>query len=88
MLCGSLDGSGVWREWLSPFAIHLKLLQHCFPPSPQTTTLTKSWGVGGGVRILLHSFFEFYLYLFFNTKKQKNKKKIKMNHNAKKKKKR
>ena len=35
MLCGSLDGRGVWVEWirvyvwLSPFAVHLKLSQHC-----------------------------------------------------------
>jgi len=35
VLCGSLDGRGVWGEWmhvyerLSPFAVHLKLLQHC-----------------------------------------------------------
>ena len=35
MLCGSLDGKGVWGErihvyrWLSPFAVHLKLSQHC-----------------------------------------------------------
>jgi len=35
MLCGSLDGRGVWGEWihvyvwLSPFAVHLKLLQRC-----------------------------------------------------------
>ena len=35
MLCGSLDGKGVWAErihvygWLSPFAVHLKLSQHC-----------------------------------------------------------
>ena len=34
MLCGSLDGMGVWGEWihvyiwLSPFAVHLKLSQH------------------------------------------------------------
>ena len=35
MLCGSLDRRGVWGEWihvyvwLSPFALHLKLSQHC-----------------------------------------------------------
>ena len=35
MLCGSLDGKGVQGEWmhvyirLSPFAVHLKLSQHC-----------------------------------------------------------
>ena len=35
MLCGILDGRGVWVEWirvyvwLSPFAVHLKLSQHC-----------------------------------------------------------
>ena len=35
MFCGSLDRRGVWGEWknvsvdLSPFAIHLKLSQHC-----------------------------------------------------------
>ena len=36
MLCGSLDGRGVWGrkgacvyEWLSPFAVHLKLSQCC-----------------------------------------------------------
>ena len=35
MLCGRLDGRGVWGRmdsvfvWLSPFAVHLKLLQHC-----------------------------------------------------------
>ena len=34
MLCGSLDGMGVWGEWihvyvwLTPFAAHLKLSQH------------------------------------------------------------
>ena len=34
VLCGSLDGRGVWGEWihayvgLSPFAIHPKLPQH------------------------------------------------------------
>ena len=34
VLCG-LDGRGVWREWthvyvwMSPFAAHLKLSQHC-----------------------------------------------------------
>ena len=34
MLCGSLDGRGVWEEWihvwLSPFTVHLKLSQHCY----------------------------------------------------------
>ena len=35
MLCGSLDGRGVWRKWihlyvwLCPFPVHLKPLQHC-----------------------------------------------------------
>ena len=33
MLCGSLDGRGIWGEWmhiwLRPFADHLKLSQHC-----------------------------------------------------------
>ena len=35
MLCGSLDGRGIGEEWihvylwLSPFTVHLKLLQHC-----------------------------------------------------------
>ena len=35
MLCGSLDGRGVWGEWihvcvwLSPFTLHLKLPQRC-----------------------------------------------------------
>ena len=35
MLCGSLDGRGVWGRmepvyiWLSPFAVNLKLSQHC-----------------------------------------------------------
>ena len=36
MLCGSLDGRGVWGEngsnvyiQLSPFAVHLKLSQQC-----------------------------------------------------------
>lgn len=35
MLRGSLDGRGVWGEWihvygwLSPFAVRLKLSQHC-----------------------------------------------------------
>ena len=36
MLCGSLDGKGVWGRmdtcihvWLNPFAVYLKLLQHC-----------------------------------------------------------
>ena len=35
MVCGSLDGKGVWGEWihvyvwLSPFAVHLKLSQYC-----------------------------------------------------------
>ena len=34
MLCGGLDGGGVWGErvhvyvWLSPYAAHLKLSQH------------------------------------------------------------
>ena len=34
MPCGSLDGRGVWGEWmhayvwLSPFAVHLRLSQH------------------------------------------------------------
>ena len=36
-VCGHLDGRGVWGEgthvyvyvWLSPFAVHLELLQHC-----------------------------------------------------------
>ena len=37
MLCGSLGRRGVWGRWihvhvwLSPFAIHLKLSQHCQP---------------------------------------------------------
>ena len=35
MLCGSLDGRGVWRKWIHlhvwicPFPVHLKPLQHC-----------------------------------------------------------
>ena len=35
MLCGSLNGRGVWGRmdtlhvWLSPFTVHLKLPQHC-----------------------------------------------------------
>ena len=36
MLCGSLDGRSVWGRmercvcvWMSPFAVHLKLSQHC-----------------------------------------------------------
>ena len=35
VLRGSLDGRGVWREWihvygwLSPFVAHLELSQHC-----------------------------------------------------------
>ena len=36
MLCGSLDGKGVWGRmdtriyiWLSPFAVYVKLSQHC-----------------------------------------------------------
>ena len=34
-LCGSLDGRGIWGEWihvyvrLSSFAVHLKLSQRC-----------------------------------------------------------
>ena len=35
MLCGSLDGRGVWGRmdvcvWLSPFAVHLKLSKHYY----------------------------------------------------------
>ena len=35
MICGSLNGRGVWgrmdtlHAWLSPFTVHLKLPQHC-----------------------------------------------------------
>ena len=35
MLCGSLEGRGVWGKmicvylWLGPFAVDLKLSQHC-----------------------------------------------------------
>ena len=73
MLCGSLDGRGVWREWihayvwLSAFALHLKLLQHCFFFFPFQTTTMAVFGEGWAW-ILLHSFFEFYLYLLLNTK--------------------
>ena len=41
MLGGSLDGKGVWAEWihvqawLSPFIVHLKPPQHCSSPTPQ-----------------------------------------------------
>ena len=41
MLCGSLDGresGGEWIQvhvWLSPFAVHLKLSQHCQWDIPQ-----------------------------------------------------
>lgn len=48
MLCGGLDGRGVWREWihmyvwLSPFALHRKLSQHCQPASLQYKNLKVS----------------------------------------------
>ena len=35
MLCGNLDRKRIWGEWihvyvwLSPFAVHMKLSQHC-----------------------------------------------------------
>ena len=41
MLCASLDGRGLWGimdlvyVWLGPFAVHLKLLQHCYLAIPQ-----------------------------------------------------
>ena len=49
MWCGSLDGRAVWGRmdtcahiWLSPWAMHLKLSQHCSLAIPQNKSSKKA----------------------------------------------
>ena len=50
VLCGSLDGSGVWARmeihvyaWLSPLAVHLKPPQHCWLATLQHKIKSLNW---------------------------------------------
>jgi len=49
MLCGSLDGRGVWGRiktwhvWLCVFAVHLKLSQHCQSAAVAAAAAAAKW---------------------------------------------